>query len=268
MVAFAVPRMPVFADERLIADVQLDIYKLPQLPSTADHYSELRELSLTTWLDGVRWSLVAEDGTSIALPSPHVVANSVRHRGPNAELPRDRDATVECTTYTATLDFGPQLAGTYTLSGAIEGIGSTYRFDVRTGRESAWHDTYLHSKAKQAKAYAEYRQLTLERLRSNPDRLDVVMDLIDRSLEYGTLEETRSYVGRARAIVEERSRKGSSFGDSRQSLAYLRDFERQLPEYFGHRGEWKMVRDTDTGKHVIRSRGTRKVVKEVGAGRR
>jgi hypothetical protein len=181
----------------LVADVQLDVYQLAQLPSTADHYAELRELSLTTWLDRVHWSLVAEDGTSIALPSPQIVRNSVRHRGPDAELPRDRDATAECITYDATLDFGPLKAGNYALSGTIKEIESTYRFGVRAGREPAWRDVYLHNKARHAKTYAEYRQLTLERVRENPDRLDIVLDLIDRSLEYGTLEETRSYVGRA-----------------------------------------------------------------------
>ena len=254
----------VFTDERLVTEVQLDVYKLPQLPSTADHYADLQKLSLTTWLDRVRWSLVAEDGTAIALPTPHIVANSVRHRGPNAELPRDRDATVECATYSAILDFGPLRTGNYTLSSTIEGIDSTYRFDVKTGRESGWRDVYLHNQATHAKTYAEYRQLTLERLRESPDRLDIVLDLIDRSLEHGTLEETRSYISRAADIVEQRSHRSGSAADSRQSIAYLRDFERELPEYFLHRADGKVVRDTATGRHVIRSRATGKIVKEVG----
>jgi len=255
----------VFADENLIVDVQLDVYKLDQLPATAAHFTELRQLSQADWLPNILWRLTERGRGEIELAAPLVTNNVSRNRGPNAELARDRDATVECRTHQATVNFGSLAPGDYTLTGTIYGVTSQYQFEVRTGKEPGWRDIYLHSKATRATTYDEYRRLTLERLRSDGQRLDIVLDLIDQSLQYGTLDETRSYVGRAVQIVEHRQTKsGANAVDRRKAIAYLQQFESTLPEYFARRGEWSMMRDVKTGRHVIRSRTTGQVVKEIG----
>lgn len=256
------PAYAVFADEHVIVDVQLDIYKLDVLPETAAYHAELRQLSESDWFASVQWRLTERMKGPVDLNVPLITSNRSRNRGPNAPLVGDRDSTVECRTHLATFDFGSLPPGDYTLTGAVHGLSSQYQFGVRTGEESTWRDTYLDSKTARAKTYEEYRRLTLERLQSDVHRVDILLDLIDQSLQYGTLDETRSYVARAVQIVEHKQT--NSGADRREAIAYLRQFDSILPEYFARRKEWRITRDAKTGRHVIRSRVTGDVVREIG----
>ncbi|MBI2212831.1 MAG: hypothetical protein HYU52_04220 [Acidobacteria bacterium] len=258
----------LFTDERLVADVQLDVYRLPQQRSSSAHYEELMKLSADAWHERLAWVLVRSDNgvrEQVELPAPRVVRNRMRDRGPNAPLPMNCDASTECRTFEATIDFGPLPAGSYVLSATIaEGVASEFAFDVRTGQEPRWRDVYLENKAIHAKTYDEYRTLTLERIRLAPEKVSLVWDLIDRSLQHGTLEKTRSYVAMVRSTVERRGQaSGAKKIDTGRSIEFLRKFDEELGDYFAHRTEWSMSRDVKEFKYMIRSRRTGEVLREI-----
>src|SRR5262249_51490968 len=162
------------------------------------------------------WKLTKNDGTRTPLVAKLVTGNVRRERGPRATSEADRDASVDCTTFKAALNFGALSPGDYVLDGNVDGVSSHFNFVVHTGNEPAWRDLYLRDKAARAKSYAEFRAIELQRLEANPDRLDVLMDLLDRALQAGTLEESRGYVQRAKETVKRREQSASA--ESRQAL--------------------------------------------------
>lgn len=255
----------LFAEDELVADITLNVYVLEQFPSSKAHDSELRNLQDKSWLDSVQWQLQAADGRPTELPSPVILAKSVRSRGPSAARPADRDTTVPMTTYHAGLAFGSIPPGDYVLQASIGGLSSRFPFVVRTGSEEGFTDHYLRLKAMRTRDYATFRRLQLTRLESNPARLDALYDLIDRALVQGTLAETNSYFDRAIAAAEagvssiaEPARKRNV----QEGVAQLRAVQRTLPDYYQNRGRWVMARDTKDGHYSIRSRASGDVIRD------
>ncbi len=246
----------VFVDDAFMADLQLDVYAVPQLPSTAAHLAALRRLTAQDWLGRVEWQLTRRDGQTVALAAPAVVSNTRRGRGPHAAAEVDRDAAVECTTFRAALKLAPLDPGDYTLTALLDSLSSHFDFAVRTGKEWEWRDIYLRERAASARSYGQYRAIALERLEADPDRLDVLMDLFDHSLQGGTLDESKSYIDRAKAVVMRRRQNGS--GSDAQGLTdaipYLDQVRAELPDYFAHRDRVTMIRNVTNGKYEIHER--------------
>jgi hypothetical protein len=259
----------VWTDERLVADVHLDVYQLPQMRSTAEHYDELRKVaSRSRWLDAFTWTLARRDaGAPVALGMPRVIQIVRRQRGPSAETPADRDTAVAMTTLTGRLDFGAIPAGDYRFTVRVAGLASSFDFSARTGAEPEVRDEYLRDKASKTSDYAEFRRIELERYERDPSRIDALLDLIDRSVQEGTLSETRADFDRTIA----------AYGARRQSFepkvaakvdAYVRDLRvarDALPEYFQHKTEWSISRDPYTSVYSIRSRATSQVLRVLHA---
>lgn len=255
----------LFADEPLLADVTLNVYVLDQLPSTRAHYDDLRMLTGRDWFDALSWSLERSDGSEVDLPVAKVLSRSARQRGPAADRAADRDTAVPMTTYRARVDFGHVPVGDYTLSAAVRGLSSTFRFAVRTGSEPGLQDHYLRLKALRTRDYGEFRRLQLMRLRRNPTRLDALYDLIDRALVQGTLEECKAYFDRAIAAAEQRRQPISDptvRAEADAAIGQLREVQRTLPEVFANRTGWVMARDTRDGHFSMRNRATGAVIRE------
>ena len=261
------PMAAVFVDERLIATVKLDVYSVPEIPSTKRYHEELSALTPDSWLTAMRWSLLDADGRDVKLQRPVALRSTVRSRGPNAARASDRDTTVACTTYEARLDFGPLSPGDYTLVATVHGLRSAFPLSVRTGQERDVREKFLEVKASRATTYAEFRALQLERHRVNPSRLDPLFEVIDRALLESTIEDTKELFAVALAKMDERRQKAQEPEKARfftQRVRELRETERALPEYFARRHEWQMVRDFARGSYVIKDRKAGTVVKDFG----
>jgi len=262
------PMPVVFIDEHLIAKVKLDVYSVPEMLTTGKSLKELRALNENSWLGAVRWALTDSESREIALARPLILNSTIRRRGPNAALAKDRDATVECTTFEARLDFGPLPSGDYKLSATVYGLKSSFPVFVRTGQEPEVRDTFLELKAKRASSYAEYREYQLERHRLNPELLDPVFHLIDRALVESTLHETQTLF----VVVLEKMRQRREAAKEPKMIEFfdmrLRDLaeaQRALPEYFEKRPVWMMVRDA-RGRYSIKDRKSGAIVRELGPG--
>jgi len=259
----------LWTDEGLVTDVQLDVYQLPQMQATTEHYGELRRaIARSRWLDAFTWTLIRRDtGMPVTLGMPRVIQSVRRERGPGAAVPTDRDTAVAMTTLTARLEFGAIPAGDYLLTVRVGWLASSFEFSARTGIEPEVRDEYLQDKAAKTRDYPEFRRLELERYELDPTRIDALLDLIDRSLEEGTPAEARADFDRAIA----------AYGTRRQSFepktaarvdTYVRDLRvarDTLPEYFLHKKEWSVARDPYTSVYSIRSRGTNQVLRVLQA---
>lgn len=258
------PMAAVFTDEHLVATIRLDVYAAPQLPSTKRSLDELRRLDASNWLRSVRWSLRDGKGRELAVPFPKIVSSTVRRRGPNAERAADRDVTVDITTFEARADFGPLPAGDYTLAAGVYHLTSSFPVSIRTGTESDVREVFLEVRARRATSYAEFRELQLERHRINPDRLDPVMEVIDRALVESTLEDARALFATVLEKMEQRRAATTEPAKAQffqRRLRELRAAERALPEYFSKRGEWMMQRN-QAGNYVIRDRKAGTIVRD------
>jgi hypothetical protein len=259
----------LWTDERLVADVHLDVYQLPQMRSTTEHYDELRKVaSRSRWLDAFTWTLARRDtGTPVAIGMSRVVQSARRQRGPGAEMPADRDTAVAMTTLTARLDFGAIPAGDYRLTVAVAGLASSFEFSARSGAEPEVRDEYLRDKASKTRDYSEFRRIELDRYARDPSRIDALLDLIDRSVQEGTLGEVRADFDRAIAAYDAR-RQSFEPKVAAKVDAYVRDLRvarDALPEYFQHKAEWAISRDPYTSVYSIRSRATSQVLRVLHA---
>lgn len=229
----------VWLDERLYADVSLDVYQIPSMHSNP-------------WADDLRWTLARSDtNATVSLPMPRIVRSTRRVRGPDA----------------ARFDFGSIPAGDYRMSVSAAGLTSTDLFSVRTGAEPGLRDAYLREKAAKTRDYSEFRRLELERFERDPSRLDAALELIDRSVIEGTPAEVTADFDRAIAGYE--SRRGSFAPAERAKIgafiADLRAARAAVPEILQHRGEWLVARDPYTSVYSVRSRATNQVLRVLKA---
>lgn len=260
-----------FTDAPTVANVKLDVYALPQLPSTAQHLEQLQKLSPKTWWQELSWSVRDTSGNAREV-KPKLLSASIRRRGPDAPSEADRDTSVECTSYDATFDLGALPPGDYSVQVGVRGLKSApFPLAVRTGREPEVRDVYLQEKARAARTWEEFKAIELERIRLDPTRAAALLDLAQRSLESGTLEETNDYFDRAATTMERNLRAWAEKNpaDARMqapavetSVRQIRALQRQLPEYFRHRAEWRVTTDA-TGKYLIVTRDSNRVVRRV-----
>jgi hypothetical protein len=261
------PIMVVFTDERVVANVELDVFFVPEMPSSKLHYDDLRKLTQATWLDTLRWSLVNQNNHQVVLPKPALLRNSVRYRGPNAARAADRDRLVDFTTFEARLDFGRVPAGDYMLRASLDGLVCSFPVSARTGVEAEARDAYLERNAGRASTFGEFRDIQLERYRNDPTNPEPVFLALDRALSEGSIEDARKLLELGIKKIDE-LRAGEK--DSKKVLFFearlreLRRVEAVMPEYFGRRGEWRMSRDYAEGGYVIRDRRSRAIVKRFG----
>lgn len=252
-----------FTDEPLIASVKLDVYALPQSPSTHAHLAELQQLTEQSWWQKLRWSVRDAHGN----------AREVQPRLVKATRVERTETTVPCTTYTADFDFSGLPPGDYTVGVAIEGLESAgFPIAVRTGAEPEVRDVYLREKAAKSRNWTEFKAIQLERLRLDPSKAGALLDLAHRALELGTLAETRDYLERAAATMEQNMARWAKVNPAdakketprvEHSLRQIRALQRVLPEYFENRGSWRVAVDEATGAYVIRTRRTNEVVRRV-----
>jgi hypothetical protein len=259
----------VWADEHLLADVQLDVYQLPGMRSTAEHYADLRKLAADArWIDRLRWSLTRRDTDApAALAVPRIARTARRERGPQAEAPSDRDTRVAMTTLAARFDFGVLPVGDYRLSVSGGGLSASFDFSVCTGAEPEVRDDYLRDQASKTNDYAEFRRLEMERYERDHSRIDALFDLVDRSLQQGTPAEASADFDRAITAYEAR-RQTFTPDVGAKAAAYIRDLRvarDALPEYFQRKAEWTMAREPYSGIYSIRSRATNEVVRVLRA---
>lgn len=259
----------VWVDEPLYADVSLDVYQIPSMRSTTEHYRGLAQLARSNrWTDDLRWTLARNDtGATVSLPMPRILRSSRRVRGPEAPAPADRDTAVAMTSLFARFDFGSVPAGDYRMSVNAAGLTSTYLFSIRTGAEPGLRDAYLREKAAKTRDYAEFRRLELERFERDPSRLDAALELIDRSVVEGTPAEVTADFDRAITGYESRR---SSFAPAERAkidafIADLRTARAAVPEILRHRQEWLVARDPYTSVYSIRSRATNQVLRVLKA---
>jgi hypothetical protein len=261
-----------FTDGALIADVKLDVYSLPQMPYTRAHLEELQRLSPKTWWRELQWDVRNSAGERQSL-RPRLVTASVRERGPNAPNAADRDTSVPCTSYQGTFDLGQLEPGDYTLQVEVHGLQSSrFPLAVRTGSELEVRDVYLQKKARAARDWTEFKTLELERLQLDPTKAAALLELAQRSLEFGTLEETSGYFDRAATTMEQNILDWSKVNpaDARKqaaavetAVAQIRSLVRVLPDYFAHRREWRITVDGTTGQYLIVTRDAKEIIRRV-----
>lgn len=252
-----------FTDEPVIANVKLDVYALPQMPSTRAHLDELQRLTEGTWLKALRWS-VLDARNAVRDVQPRLVKATRTER---------TDTTVPCVTYAADFDFSGLPPGDYTVQATIAGLESNrFPLAVRAGTESDVRDVYLREKAQRSRNWEEIKSLQLERVRLNPTKAGALLDLAHGALEFGTLAETRDYFERAAVTMEQNianwaKRNPEDAKKQAPSVEYsvrqIRALQRVLPEYFANRAAWRVAIDSGTGRYVIRARRTNEVIREV-----
>lgn len=259
----------VWAAEPVRADLTADVFEIVNMPSTRRYYAALSSLaSSERWADQLQWSLQSSGGNAPGVSvTPRTLSSTRRNHGPAAATAKDQDVRVPMTTLKGRFDFGTLEPGDYVLSVSAAGLRSSFPLSVRTGDEPDVRDAYLRFKAETARDFQEYRRLQLQRFRLDNKRLDALAQLIDRSLEDGTLAETREYFDQLLAAYARR-RPSADSNTAAVIDAYVRATETArdaLPEYFSHRQEWKMVRDHSTGVYTVRSRQTNAVVRVLTA---
>jgi len=215
------------------------------------------------------WDVVNSAGLAQRV-RPRLLNSAVHDRGPDASNEADRTA-VPCTTYEATFDIGHLPPGDYKVQVSVRGIASgTFPLNVRTGSEPEVRDIYLQEKAKKTRDWDEFKQLQLERLRLDPTKAGALLELAQRSLESGTLDETNGYLGRAATTMEQNMREWAKLNPTdaqkqaplaERSVAAVRALQRALPEYFAHRAQWHVTTDPTTGAYVIKTRDSDRVVR-------
>lgn len=262
-----------FVEDTVVANVKLDVYALPQLPSTRANLDELKRLSSKTWWQELSWDIVdAATGKNQSI-EPRLVRASVRERGPNAPNATDRDTSVECTTYEGAFDLGRLSPGDYTVRVSIKGLQSPrFPLAVRTGREPEVRDVYLQEKARKTSDWSRFRALQLERVRLDPTKAAALLELAQRSLEFGTLDETNDYFERAAKTMEQNIKDWSKVNPAdakkqapavESSVRNIRALQRVLPEYFANRRAWRVSVDGTTGRYVVTTRDTNRIVRRV-----
>src|SRR5207244_11266007 len=89
----------VWLDERLLADVSLDVYQIPSMRSTTEHYRGLVQFARSNrWADELRWTLARSDtNATVSLPMLRILRFTRRVRGPEAPAAADRDTAVAMT---------------------------------------------------------------------------------------------------------------------------------------------------------------------------
>ncbi|MGH9456655.1 MAG: hypothetical protein ACRD2J_03335 [Thermoanaerobaculia bacterium] len=262
-----------FTDDPIVATVKLDVYALPQLPSTRKHLEALQSLSADTWVERLRWDVrdaISGDAVDV---HPRVMSSSLRDRGPSAESPSDRDTSVPCSSYEARFDLGALPPGDYTVRVAVEGLESAaFPLAVRAGTEPEVRDVYLQKRARKATAWSEFERLQLERLRLDPTKAAALVELAERALVDGSLEEATLYFSRAADVMEANLERWAQVNPEdakrqepgvRRQVTQMRRLRDVLPEYFAHRPEWAIAIDPQTGGYVIRSRPSGNVIREI-----
>jgi hypothetical protein len=262
----------VFTEEQVIADVKLNVYALPQMPSTGAHLEELQRLSPKTWWQALRWDISNAAGDRVAI-QPRLTSTSFRERGPNAVNIADRDSAVACKSYDGTFDLSRLAPGDYTVLVKVDGIESPrFPLAVRTGQEREVRDVYLQEKAHKTRAWAEFKAIEIERVRLDPTKAAALFELAQRSLEFGTLEETTDYVDRAAKMMEQNLKDWARVNPSdakkqsasvESTVTQLRALQRVLPDYFAHRAQWRITVDGATGQYVITARDTNHVLRRI-----
>ena len=262
----------VFTEEQVIADVKLNVYALPQMPSTGAHLEELQRLSPKTWWQVLRWDIRDAAGNRLAI-QPRLTSASFRDRGPNAANAADRDTAVACRTYDGAFDMSGLAPGDYTVQVRVDGVESPrFPLAVRTGQEREVRDVYLQEKARKARAWAEFKSIETERVRLDPTKAAALFELAQRSLEFGTLEETTDYVDRAAKMMEQNLKDWARVNPSdakkqsagvENTVTQLRALQRVLPDYFAHRAQWRITIDGTTGQYVITARDTNHVLRRI-----
>jgi hypothetical protein len=267
-----IPLRARFTDEPLIANVKLDVYALPQLPSTSVNLVELKRLSVKTWPRELSWDVRDASGNPQSV-QPHLIRTSARAHGPNEANPEDRDTTVECTTFDGSFDLGALSPGDYTVQVSVKGLKSLrFPLAIRTGREPEVRDVYLQEKARKTTDWSQFKALQLERISLDPTKAAALLELAQRSLEFGTLNETNDYFDRAAKTMEQNLEQWAKVNPTdakvqapavQNSVKNIRALQRLLPEYFANRSSWRVSVDATTGQYIVRTRDTNRVVRQV-----
>lgn len=264
-----------FADEPLRADVRVDIYAVPQLPSSGAQLSELRALPKDGWWKQLDWELVDLKTNREILATWAAVSTRSEERGPSSG---DKTKAVDIRSLIGRFELSGTIApGEYKLTASIAGLRSQpFVFARRTGREDDVRDTYLAAKAARTRDFPAYRALQLARVKENPTNAVAYLELADRALEQGTLAETMQYFDGAITAMErligQFTRSHPAWAKEQRAAwepraARIRALQRELPEYFAHRKDWRVATDPATGNYVIRSRRDDRLIREVPARR-
>jgi hypothetical protein len=261
-----------FVEDAVVANVKVDVYALPQLPSTRANLDELKRLSSKTWWQELSWDVRDATGNRQSI-EPRLIRTSMRERGPNAPNAIDRDTSVECTTYEGAFELSRLTPGDYTVQVTIKGLRSPrFPLAVRTGREPEVRDVYLQEKARKTTDWSQFKALQLERIRLDPTKAAALLELAQRSLEFGTLDETSDYFERAARAMEQNIKDWSKVNPAdakkqapavENTVKNIRSLQRALPEYFANRGRWRVTVDATTGRYVMTSRDTNRVVRHI-----
>ena len=261
-----------FSEDRVRANLSLDVYEIGGRPSTSVNLAELQRLTDKTWHQKVEWIVRDTRGIPYEV-HPIYVRGTVRQRGPGAANASDRDTSVACVTYDGVFDLGTLSPGDYVVVAQLGGLVSKgFPIAIRTGNEPQVRDVYLQEKARRASDWKSFKAIQLERIRLDPTKSPAVLDLAHRSLEFGTLEETSDYFERAATTIERNIAAWTQLNPADAELQRpqairmvkdIRSLQRVLPDYFAHRKEWSVMRDPGTGRYVIHERGTRKIVRVI-----
>ncbi len=264
----------VFADEPLLATVSLDVYAVPQLPSTRAHLEALQKLSVDSWWQHLRWDVRDASGHAVDV-SPRLMRSGNRKRGPGATELANRDTAVACSSYEAVFDLGPLPPGDFSVTVRVEGLESApFPVGVRSGTEPEVREFYFAQKARMTSEWSEYKELQLERLRLDPTKAAALMELAERALVSGTEEEAAAYLERAADSMERNLAAWARVNpeDARQQapsvahrVAQMRALRAELADLFAHRDVWVIATDPVTGNYVIRSKRDGKMIREVEA---
>jgi hypothetical protein len=262
-----------FIEDPLIATVKLDVYALPELPSTGDHLDQLKRLNAESWLKQLQWEVRDVVSGDLVEVEPRAFRASARERGPDARAAADRDTSVSCTSYEARFDLGRLPAGDYSIRVHIEGLESPpFPLAVRTGLEAEVRDVYLQEKARKTTDWGAFKEMQLERLRLDPNKAAALIELAERALVSGSLEEATLYLGRAADAMEQNLARWAKLNpeDAKRqapgvetAAARMRALRAMLPDYFAHRAEWSITTDPATGNYVIRSKRDGMTVREI-----
>jgi hypothetical protein len=162
--------------------------------------------------------------------------------------------------------------GDYRLGATIAGLSSVPLVLPSAPDTETTRDAYLAMKAAREPDFNWYWALQLARVKDNPTKVAAYLQLADRSLEHGSLAETMRYFDGAIAamdrLIEESAALYPAWAKQERAewaprAARIRRLQRELPEYFSHRSEWRITTDPATGNYVIRSRRDHRIIREI-----
>jgi hypothetical protein len=236
-----------FAGDRIQLHLLLIVSDLHLHPIPAQEEKALRTLPEHTWTDAIHLTVHDVRGNrDLAVPTRTLVSSRREAHGPDAVRPEWRSKS-EYLKYEADIDLGTLPPADYEIGAALGGLHSSDHVLISNGTESpqlrfAW----LGEQAARAKTYDEYRRLQIERAAVEPYKAAPYLELGQRAMRDGSLEQASEFFRSAVAAYQlniQRHRELYPMAykpmeeSTNRAIGGVERLQKLLPQYFARRGE-------------------------------